>query len=944
MEFSITVAAFIETKTIDMKQFIIFILILLFPIGAAIAQSKTERKANDLYELNKFSEAIPLYQKALSKSDSKSVKTKLANCYRRTNQMSKAEELYAEIIQSGRFNDKVLLYYSETLMTNEKYGEAKDYLKRYITRRPDDEKAHLLIASCDAVKTIEPYFPVFNQKKFTQNSENDDSSPVYYRNGIAFTSDRNQGTKFLKKKSGWTGRDYAMIYYSAQNIDGTFEIPVSISPKFNDLNINSGPISFTADNQLAVFSRNSKTANNSDEYPMQLYTARADQDGKWRDVELVSFCKNTHSYMHPALSPDGRFLFYVTDRRNGQGGTDIYVAERKTNGSWGDPQNLGPVVNTALNEGFPFVHPDGRLFFSSKGHPGYGGFDLFVTHRNAKGEWTTPVNLGRPVNSSVDDVSFFLFEDETGGFYSSSKDSGNDDIFLFSLTEEEDVLVRFEDKPEKKVFVNNPVIEENSTTDDSSQAATETSEDEIALVEEPVYQPASEIATNEPFDDGQKLNEDTEALMRSEDQKAELDKSIIPDTQVNNDIPSDNTRPDNSASTITDLEKTKAPISTELVSESSSSPPAENEIQITESDTNTSMVANEEDLQEVEVAPIESPATDRDGNSSIASNEEGLQVDEKTQDTEEQATDNPVNMAAVSNKDNSKDISQLESKEEQIADNIEVSALTPAEEPKQEAPPTEDITIADKPNAPQESELVQNENIDSQNQQKTKEPLESKESEVTNTEQTNLNERPSSTIKDEVNPTSPTDESIANNTPAVTESNQNLEIYPAKEPNLQPEVVEEVRPFKDPTTSTTKTIDAFGAIEQELSNNTLSVGRTFVLPGVKYPFNEFVYQVSESIQYELDRLASLLKDNPDLQIEIACYSESFGEDNVNKALSRYRAKAASDYLVRQGIEGRRIRAEGYGEEKPLNHCINGVLCTRDDHMVNQRMEVKILGL
>ena len=859
--------------------------------------------------------------------------------------MSKAEELYAEVIQSGRFNDKVLLYYSETLMTNEKYDEAKDYLKRYITRRPDDEKAHLLIASCDAVKTIQPYFPVFNKKKFAQNSENDDSSPVYYRNGIAFTSDRNQGNKFLKKKSGWTGRDYAMIYYSAQNIDGTFEIPVSISPKFNDLNINSGPISFTADNKLAVFSRNSKTANNADEYPMQLYTAKADQDGKWRDVELVSFCKNTHSYMHPALSPDGRFLYYVTDRRNGQGGTDIYVAERKTNGKWGDPQNLGPIVNTALNEGFPFVHPDGRLFFSSKGHPGYGGFDLFVTYRNPKGEWTTPVNLGRPVNSSVDDVSFFLFEDETGGFYSSAVDSGNDDIFLFSLTEEEEILVRFEDKPEKKVFVNNPVVEENNPTDNSSPTASEASppSDEVATTEEPVYQPVSEVVTNEPFDDGQKLNDDIAAVMKSEDQKEELDKALMPDTQVNNETLAKTENSNETVTTISDLEKSNTPSSAESKPTSTVPPSEESENQIT-SNTNDPVVASSErDEQEAEDEPTEKQAIDNNENSSVVSNEKRIEEESTIEGKENQVTDPDKNPVTVSSSGEMKENTQLEKVEEQTTDNINVSALTPSEENLQEDVPAEEMAASERTNPIQESESTNKESNESQGQQKPEKSIESKESVAINAQQTNINEKPTSSTIDDESSVAPSDKPSSNNTPVTANPDQNFDLHPNKEPNFEPEVVEEIRPFKR-STETSNTVDAFGAIEQEISNNTLSIGRTFVLSGVKYPFNEFVYQVSESIQYELDRLASLLKNNPDLRIEIACYSESFGEDNVNKALSRYRAKAAAEYLVSQGIEGRRIRANGYGEEKPLNHCVNGVLCTRNDHMVNQRMEVKILGL
>ena len=178
--------------------------------------------------------------------------------------------------------------------------------------------------------------------------------------------------------------------------------------------------------------------------------------------------------------------------------------------------------------------------------------------------------------------------------------------------------------------------------------------------------------------------------------------------------------------------------------------------------------------------------------------------------------------------------------------------------------------------------------------------------------------------------------------PDNTSVTQTFEVYPGKEPSLEPEVIEEVRPFREPT-APLKTVDAFGAIEQELANSTLAIGRTFVLPNVKYPFNEFVFQVSESIRYELDRLIYLLKDYPDLKIEIGCYSESFGEDGVNKALSRYRAQAAADYLIKHGIAQGRISAKGYGESKPLNHCVNGVLCTRTDHLVNQRMEVKVVG-
>ena len=325
-----------------------------------------------------------------------------------------------------------------------------------------------------------------------------------------------------------------MIYYSAQNIDGTFEIPVSLSTKFNDLNINSGPVTFTADGNYAVFSRNSKVANNKDEYPMQLYSATTDEDGKWKNVQLINFCRNNSNYMHPAISADGQHLFFVAKRGKGFGGTDIYVSKRKSENEWGKPENLGPLVNTALNEGFPFVHADGRVFFSSKGHPGYGGFDLFVTQKDASGNWAAPTNLGRPVNSSMDDVSFFLFPDSTGGFFSSAVNKGHDDIYLFSLEEEEEIYVRFEDDKTKTDLVNQPSNNVENTINTSVDSAEETA-----------FQTASEVTNNEPFDSGQSL-ENTEEVLKSDEQsetitnelvqpnssEQDVTKNIISDTQI----------------------------------------------------------------------------------------------------------------------------------------------------------------------------------------------------------------------------------------------------------------------------------------------------------------------------------------------------------------------------------------------------------------------------
>ncbi|MEL7021252.1 MAG: OmpA family protein, partial [Bacteroidota bacterium] len=158
-----------------------------------------------------------------------------------------------------------------------------------------------------------------------------------------------------------------------------------------------------------------------------------DGDEKWREIEKLSFCSAEYNYMHPAVSPDGQYLFFVSNKPRGEGGTDIYWAKRQEDGSWGKAESVGAVVNTPSHEGFPFFTNNGELFFCSKGHVGYGGFDIFMTRLQADNSWSIPVNLGQPINSSLDDISIYLNENQTRGIFTSSRNGGDDDIYLLEV-------------------------------------------------------------------------------------------------------------------------------------------------------------------------------------------------------------------------------------------------------------------------------------------------------------------------------------------------------------------------------------------------------------------------------------------------------------------------------------------------------------------------------
>lgn len=401
---------------------------------AIFAQKKQIKKANDFYKHNQYKDAIDLYEQVLEEKFNLSLSTKLAYCYRMTNQMDKAEEWYAKVTEEEKAKPITQFYYAESLMSNGKYDEAKGWFLRYLDDEPDDENARRMAFACEKVKTLEPYFKNVEIKSFEHNSEADESSPLYFNEGIVFSSDRSSGPNPLKQKSGWTGRDYQRIYFSAKRSDGSYHSPVNFSKKINDLNKHSGPVSFTKDNKTIVFSRTGYTTGKNNTYNIQLYSASSDDGNKWKAVDVISFCNKDHNYMHPAISPDGKLLFFVSDKPGGLGGTDIYVSERKGDG-WGKPENAGPIINTSANEAFPYFHESGKLFFSSKGHLSFGGFDILFSTMNENKTWTKPVNVGKPINSSYDDISISLDSKMETGLFSSSRDGGDDDIYFFKVIE-----------------------------------------------------------------------------------------------------------------------------------------------------------------------------------------------------------------------------------------------------------------------------------------------------------------------------------------------------------------------------------------------------------------------------------------------------------------------------------------------------------------------------
>ncbi len=390
-------------------------------------------KANHFYQVGAYSKAIPIYEKAIAqKPDLTAIKSKLANAYRILNQPQKAVPLYAQLVENEAVTSKDVLHYGETLMSKGDYELAKKYFQRYQQIIPEDAHVSLLLAACDKVNLIPPYYKEIELIDFQHNTNADENAPFFYKEWLVYASDRDRGFELLKVPNGTTGRDYINIYYAEQWDESSFG-SAELFPKVNELNKNTGNLTFTKAGEDIFFCRNSLIPSKTGHYNMQLYTANAKDGLNWQHAKLLSFCTPDNNYLYPSVSPDGKMLFFIADKAQGLGGMDIYVS-RKTKKGWSRPENLGNLINTAAHEAFPFYTGQGDLYFASKGHAGFGGFDMFVSHYDSTiNKWGKPVNLGLPLNSSYDDHTFCLDSTGFNGAFTSSRAGRGDDIFLFKI-------------------------------------------------------------------------------------------------------------------------------------------------------------------------------------------------------------------------------------------------------------------------------------------------------------------------------------------------------------------------------------------------------------------------------------------------------------------------------------------------------------------------------
>lgn len=383
-------------------------------------------RANRLFEEGEFSQAAQLYERVLERdSTDRMAINNLAHCYRIEKRYRKARELFRETLSFSIGSSTNYYYYAEMHYLLGDYELARKALEKYLENAPGNREAATLLATVNTVQDFPEDTNYAVVSLLGINSPYCDFSPVVHEGGIVFTSERT--SRKQKGKMSMADHPFTNIFYAPFKDEErtSFTEPTEVSNKLNS-RYHDGPVCFNKVGDVVYFSRVNREFSRKDKLnTVKIFTAEKDGES-WSKPEMLPISSSDYSVAHPALSEDGRTLYFSSNMPGGYGGMDLYLS-RLTDGKWSVPVNLGEGVNTDGDEVFPHVRHQ-RLYFSSDGWPGYGGLDLFSAHLDSL--QNTPQNLYAPINSAWDDISI-AYLSENQAFFSSDRPGGQgrDDIY-----------------------------------------------------------------------------------------------------------------------------------------------------------------------------------------------------------------------------------------------------------------------------------------------------------------------------------------------------------------------------------------------------------------------------------------------------------------------------------------------------------------------------------
>lgn len=399
---------------------VVFVLTML---GEVMGQGRADR----LYERGDYLGALKLYRKDLESAgegeNSEKLKARVANCFFRLNDVVRAGQMYKTLDQD-KLDAEDLLFYATTLQRSGEYDKALGVLDIYESMGGNEAVVEQLKASCDFAKAVMKEKPIYSATKTSIEFSGFSAGVTYYKGKGIILAAPGTGENSAQDSRGYkTTRLYNAVFTGDGKGGRLLPFAEELVEKYH-----IGAVTFTKDFNRIYYTKTILKKDGSS--ILKLLTAACD-NGKWEKPEELNINSDDYSCAHPALYKDS-LLFFVSDMPGGYGGKDVYMTV-VDGANCSDVQNLGETVNTPDDELFPWIDEDGRLYFSSNGRVGLGGLDVYVSQMTASG-WTEPQNMGRPINSSMDDFGL-VFRDtkSTEGYVSSNRGGTGYNDFLFAL-------------------------------------------------------------------------------------------------------------------------------------------------------------------------------------------------------------------------------------------------------------------------------------------------------------------------------------------------------------------------------------------------------------------------------------------------------------------------------------------------------------------------------
>jgi len=410
-----------------------------------VAQSGALRKANNYYDSFAYIKAISAYEQIVENGNgSLEVYQKLGDSYYFNAQMEEADKWYQKMMDTG---EKISsLYYFRAAKTSkflENYDRANEYFRILETLKNDDVRVQRYLDNKNYLEEIEIQSGRYNISNVNISSPFNDFAPSFFKDKLVFSSSKEKKS-FSDAKNKWSKQPYLELYSGIINENGEIEEADRFSKRLAT-RLHESTSAFTKDGKTIYFTRNniinSKMRNDTVNVTrLKIFTATNEGNGKWTKEKELPFNNDNYSVAHPTLSQDERKLYFASDMPGGFGMSDIYVVDILGDGKFSEPRNLGPKINSEYRDTFPFISKDGTLYFASDGHLGLGGLDIFATM--LRGDEQEIYNLGKPVNSPADDMTFIINAETKRGFFASNRTGGKGGDDIYSILETKSIVIK----------------------------------------------------------------------------------------------------------------------------------------------------------------------------------------------------------------------------------------------------------------------------------------------------------------------------------------------------------------------------------------------------------------------------------------------------------------------------------------------------------------------